>query len=98
MTSSSSFFFSFARSEAKLRFVDSAVGDERGLLGPAALAAEVRHPIDDVDVGDDVAEDAGELVAHVGQDDAELRGNLKRRKIILKMISSCITAVHDSFI
>ena len=66
--------------EAKLRFVDAAVGDEGRLLGPAALSAEVGHPVDDLDAGDDVAEDAGELVAHVRQDDAELRGDLERNQ------------------
>ena len=30
-----------------------------------------------------MAEDAGELVTHVAQDDAELRGNLKEKKFWL---------------
>ena len=61
-----------------LRFVDTAHGDDGNLLGPSALASEVCDPVDDLEVGHDVAKDAGELVAHVGQDDAELRSNLQK--------------------
>lgn len=67
----------------RLRFVDSAIGDDGDLLRPATLASEVCDPIDDLQVRHDVTEDASELVAHLGQDDAELRSHLRKRFVLV---------------
>ncbi len=57
---------------------DSAVCDRRDFFGTASLAADVRHLVEGVDAVDNVPEDPGELGVHVGQDDPELRCDLKK--------------------
>ena len=65
--------------DESLRLVDAALGDDSWLLGPASLPSHVGDLVQGLDAADDVPEDPGELGVHVGQDYAELGGDLKNK-------------------